>query len=72
MSQPQRFASIKSTGPLRREITTELANKLLKRMVGRRPSSRDRTFQGLIDDVLVFNRALAPEEIHAVYEATRQ
>jgi hypothetical protein len=41
-------------------------------MVGRRPSSRDRTFQGLIDDVLVFNRALAPEEIHAVYEATRQ
>jgi len=33
---------------------------------------RDRNFKGLIDDVLVFDRALSPEEIQAVYEETRQ
>jgi hypothetical protein len=33
--------------------------------------SRDRTFQGLIDDVLLFGRALSLDEIRSVYEATR-
>jgi len=34
--------------------------------------TRDRTFKGLIDDVFVFDRALSPDEIRTVYEATRQ
>jgi hypothetical protein len=32
---------------------------------------RDRNFKGLIDDVFLFDRALSPDDIRSVYEATR-
>ncbi|MFY0625914.1 MAG: leucine-rich repeat domain-containing protein [Reichenbachiella sp.] len=51
------------------EITKDPTDMTTPRTIGREGGSTSQTFNGSIDDISIYNRAISPEEIAVLYEA---